>query len=54
MHWLSTLFYMEAKTGPLEKRIKKGFTSTEMKFLKTAATPFLTTEGMNKLWKSLK
>jgi len=32
MHWLSTFLYVEAKFGPLEKRIKK-IESNEMKFL---------------------
>ena len=49
MHWLSPIFYMEAKFGPLDKKDKKLLTSVEMKFFTTAGTPFLTTKGMKKI-----
>jgi hypothetical protein len=35
MHWLSSFFYMEEKSEPPDKRIKK-LTSIEMKFFKAA------------------
>ena len=37
MHWLSPVFYKEAKFGPLEKKKKKGkklLTSMEMKIFR--------------------
>jgi hypothetical protein len=43
---------MKAKFGPLEKNYKKRQASIEMKFSKTAGTPFLTTNGNKKFWKS--
>jgi hypothetical protein len=37
MHWLSLFFYIEAKFGPLDKRIKKRLTSVELKFFRRTA-----------------
>jgi hypothetical protein len=42
---------MEAKLGPLEKRIKKLLASIEIKFFKRTATYiFLDHKGRKKLW----
>jgi len=52
MHCISPFFYMEAKFGPLEKRIKKLLASVEMKiFKRTARYIFLDHKGMKKFWK---
>jgi hypothetical protein len=44
---------MEAKFGPLEKRIKNDRNQLRLNFSEEeSGTPFLTTKGMKKFWKS--
>jgi hypothetical protein len=53
MHWISTLFYMEAKFGPLERRIKTiDVIRDEIFSEEPLDTNFLTTNVTEEFWQS--
>ena len=53
MHRLSPFFYIETKFAPLEKRTKNDRQQLRWNFSEEElGTPFLTTKGMMKFWKS--